>query len=181
VTPGRWRPWLLVPLAFALACPEREDPPGPDGVRVPAPLGPAISVEERRRLREALPEKEARRRERVEVLLADADPARRVEGVALMRSDEEDESLRLVALLHSDPSPAVRAEAAARLDLAEPELALEPLLDALEDPAPGVVVASLRTIEMIGDAGVVPRLRPYQHHPEGIVRRAVASAIDTLE
>ena len=98
-----------------------------------------------------------------------------------MRSDYADESARLVGLLGTDPNAAVRAQAATQLDLAEPEDALEPLMGALDDPSPEVVIASLRTIEMLADRSIIPRLRSYQRHPERRVRVAVASTIDVLE
>jgi hypothetical protein len=178
---GRLALYLAVSLAGVVACPADDEARDPEGVPAIGGLRPAMSEEERRRRRAELPKLEAVRRAQAETLLGASDPQLRAKGVALMRSDHVDEGAILVAMLAADPSPAVRARAAAQLDLAEPEDALEPLLDALDDSEPEVVIAALRTIEMLGDAAVIPRLRPYQRHSERIVRVAVASAIDVLE
>lgn len=179
----RWRLalGLAVSLSGVMACAADDEAPNPEGLPAIGALQPAMSAEERRRRRAVLPQQEAMRRAQAEILLGSTDPQLRAEGVALMRSDDVDEGAILVAMLAADPSPAVRAEAAAQLDLAEPGDALEPLLEALNDPEPEVVIAALRTIEMLGDPAVIPRLRPYQRHSERAVRVAVATAIDVLE
>jgi HEAT repeat protein len=172
---------LLVLLAGIVACPAQDQTQRSEGVPSLAGLEPAMSEAERRLRRAEVPAQEARRRARAEALLNASDAQGRLEGVALMRSDYADESASLVRLLGTDPSAVVRAQAATQLDLAEPEDALEPLMGALDDPSPEVVIASLRTIEMLADRSIIPRLRSYQRHPERRVRVAVASTIDVLE
>jgi hypothetical protein len=75
----------------------------------------------------------------------------------------------------------VRMTAALELGRLQDPNAIDPLVDALDDPNASVRAAAAAALEQIGDASAVPALKQKRLDRSDAVRRAVKSAIITLE
>ena len=75
----------------------------------------------------------------------------------------------------------VRVTAALELGRTQDPNAIDPLVDALDDPNASVRAAAAAALEQIGDASAIPALKQRRLDRSDAVRRAVRSAIITLE
>jgi hypothetical protein len=86
----------------------------------------------------------------------------------------------VVERLSNDPDASVRAAAAETLGEGDVG-SVGPLLDALADPDPRVVLAALESLELLGDASILPALAPVLEHPDAGVRERAAELGEFLE
>jgi hypothetical protein len=122
-----------------------------------------------------------RRREENFSQLDDDDPTIRAEAAEGLRADDETIPA-LTDLALNDPDAGVRKAALSALSDAPQEdtAARGALLGALSDPDPQVVIVALDSIEWIGDASMIPDIRPLLQHPNAGVRDATIVTISFL-
>jgi hypothetical protein len=144
-------------------------------------------AERRRRLPEPTPEEQAARAERAQKLWATS-----LENVASPDAEVRADAARWLNVsttegfeaatdrLAHDESPVVRAAAAETLGDADVG-AVQPLLQALDDPDPNVVLATLDALEFVGDASTIPHLTPLLKHKDAEVRERTVEAIEFLQ
>ncbi|MEO0323205.1 MAG: HEAT repeat domain-containing protein [Myxococcota bacterium] len=103
-------------------------------------------------------------------------------GLAAGSAQADARSDYLVGLLGSSSSFRVRAQAALSLGRVEssPEV-VDALKAALQDEHPGVRASAASSLERLADPSCLPELRAIRRDADGTVRRAVASAIRSLE
>ncbi len=111
--------------------------------------------------------------------LESSDPDDRASAVADIEPEGEGLEL-LVDLLAGDPDPGVRTAAAEQLADGEGYAAVRALVDALADPDREVVLEAIESLELAGDASVVPDLEPLLEHPDAEIRGAAEEALDFL-
>jgi hypothetical protein len=87
----------------------------------------------------------------------------------------------LVEQLQNGEDFRVRVTAALELGKRSDPNAIDPLVDALNDPNASVRAAAVAALEQIGDASALPALKEKRLDRSDAVRRAVRSAIITLE
>jgi hypothetical protein len=112
--------------------------------------------------------------------LESRDARERVEGVEWADLNSLAGFEAVVDLLANDPDPTVRAAAAETLGTGEVG-AVRPLLGALEDDDPRVVLAALDSLELLGDATIIPDLAPALEHPDPSVRERAEEVRDFVE
>jgi hypothetical protein len=112
--------------------------------------------------------------------LESTDPEERVEGVEWADTSTVSGYEAVIERLANDPDGAVRAAAAESLASADVG-AVRPLLAALADPDARVVLAALESLEMLGDASILPDLAPAFEHPDPSVRERAREAEDFLK
>lgn len=108
------------------------------------------------------------------------DPRERVEGVEWADISSVSGYESVIERLANDPDGAVRAAAADTLSGADVG-AVRPLLNALGDRDSRVVLAALESLQMVGDASVVPEIERALDHPDPAVRAAAQETIDFLQ
>lgn len=112
--------------------------------------------------------------------LESTSPEVRAEAVADLDVETASGFRSVAERLAKDPDPGVRAAAAETL--AEAGAGSVPaLLQALDDGDPRVVVAAIDALEQVGDASLVPQLRPLLQHRDPETRARAAEAIQFLE
>ena len=112
--------------------------------------------------------------------LESSDPRERAEGVEWADITTVSGYEAVIERLANDPDPTVRAAAADSLSGADVG-AVRPLVAALADPDTRVVLAALDSLEMIGDASILPDLAPALDHPDPAVRERAQEVTGFLE
>jgi hypothetical protein len=112
--------------------------------------------------------------------LESSDPRDRVEGVEWADITTVAGYEAVVERLANDPDGAVRAAAADSLSGADVG-AVRPLVAALSDPDARVVLSALESLEMLGDASILPELEPALEHPDPAVRARAQEAAEFIE
>jgi len=122
-----------------------------------------------------------RRREENLSRIDDDDPAVRADAAEGLPADEETIPA-LTDLALNDSEADVRKAALSALSDADQEdtAARGALLGALSDPDPQVVIIALDSIEWIGDASMIPEIKPLLQDPNADVRSAAQITIDFL-
>jgi hypothetical protein len=122
-----------------------------------------------------------RRREENLDRIDDEDPSVRADAAEGLRADDETIPM-LTDLALNDPEADVRKAALSALSDADQEdmAARGALLGALSDPDPEVVIVALDSIEWIGDASMIPEIRPLLQHENAGVRIATEVTISFL-
>jgi hypothetical protein len=112
--------------------------------------------------------------------LESSDPRDRVEGVEWADIATVSGYEAVIERLANDPDGEVRAAAAESLSGADVG-AVRPLVAALSDPDTRVVLAALESLELLGDASVVPELAPALEHSDPAVRERAKEAADFMK
>lgn len=112
--------------------------------------------------------------------LESPDPRERAEGVEWADVATVTGYEAVLERLANDPDASVRAAAAESLGGADVG-AVRPLLGALGDADPHVVVSALESLELLGDASIVPELAPALEHQDPTVRERAKEVLEFLE
>jgi hypothetical protein len=157
------------------------------GSAAPSVASAPPSSERRRRQPEMTPEERAARAERAQKLwatslenVASPDPEVRADAATWLNVNTPEGFQAATDRLAHDESPVVRAAAAETLGDADVG-AVQPLLQALDDPDPRVVLATLDALEFVGDASTIPHLAPLLEHKDVEVRERTVEAIEFLQ
>lgn len=86
----------------------------------------------------------------------------------------------LAWIITSDPSPEVRMAATYSLENSDDPRAVDILIMGLGDADPEVLVEVIDSLEFLDNRSTVPYLQPLLDHPDGDVRDAAESAIESL-
>jgi hypothetical protein len=165
---GRARLTLVVGKARDVAAPSR----GAERARTRAALDPREHAERAQRIDEMENEALAK--------LESSDPRERVEGVEWADIATVSGYEAVIERLANDPDGEVRAAAAESLSGADVG-AVRPLVSALSDPDTRVVLAALESLELLGDASVVPELAPALEHADPAVRERAREAAEFMK
>jgi hypothetical protein len=180
-------PPVTVAAAAVAAAPLREiNRKGRERFEVARGRSPAISPEERQRMRERSTAQTEAMQPQLLVQLEDPDPRVRAEAVSLLpvfgEEVEDAERFQLVTtLLADDPDRDVRIAAAERLGEFESPEAVRPLVLALSDPDRDVVLAAIEALEDVDDASAIPDLELLLEDHDEEIREAAELTIQFIE
>jgi hypothetical protein len=180
-------PPVTVAAAAVAAAPLREiNRKGREHFEIARGRSPAISPEERQRMRERSTAQTEAMQPQLLVQLEDPDPRVRAEAVSLLavfgEEVEDAERFQLVTtLLADDPDRGVRIAAAERLGEFESPEAVRPLVLALSDPDRDVVLAAIEALEDVDDASAIPDLELLLEDHDEEIREAAELTIQFIE